>query len=363
MLQPESIIHLQRLEHNAAVLQKIVSDSKIMAVVKADAYGHGAVETAQTLSAFGVHGFCVALVKEAEELVDAGIENPILHLGAITQDALSIYSSGQVRCTISSKDDLKLLENSGMDGMIAHIKVDTGMGRLGVAMENADELFKLAGKSTRIKIEGIYSHFSTAEEEDTTYRELQLSRFKHIIEQSRQFLPEVSFYHIANSAGIFLSKETHFNMVRPGISVYGVSPLGKPHKDLKPAMELRAPVAMVKNYSAGESIGYNRLYTTTDNENIAVLQAGYADGIPLSFSKGGQVDINGKLHPISGKVSMDLITVSCLDVAINQGDYATFWGSEIPDLKLEILAKKYNTIPYKLLTGVTARVKRVYVNG
>ncbi len=361
LLQPEAIINLQRLEHNAAVLQKIVSDSKIMAVVKADAYGHGVVETAQKLYSSGVHGFCVALVKEAAELVEAGIKSPILHLGAITEDALSVYNGGQVRCTISSEDDLQILENSGIDGIFAHIKVDTGMGRLGVPMEKAEDLFALAGKSKRIKIEGLYSHFSTAEEVDTSYRDHQLSRFNYIIAKSRPFLPDVSFYHIANSAGILLSKKTHFNMVRPGISVYGVSPLGKPHEELKPVMEYRVPVAMVKNYNAGELIGYNRLYTTQENENIAVLQAGYADGIPLDFSTGGQVEIKGKLHPISGKVSMDLTTISCLKETIKQGDYATFWGNEIPDLKLENLAKKFNTIPYELLTGVTARVKRVYI--
>lgn len=362
MLQPEAIINLKRLKHNVAALQEVVSDAKVMAVVKANAYGHGAVQTAKKLSTSGVHGFCVALVKEAEELMHAGVEKPILHLGAMTQDALSIYKTCQVRCTISSKEDLHILNNSGLERVIAHIKVDTGMGRLGVPMDNAEELFKLAGKSSSVKIEGIYSHFSTAEEEDTSYRETQLSRFNHIITLSKQLLPQVSFYHIANSAGILLCRESHFNMVRPGISLYGVSPLGFPHPHLKPVMEFRVPVALVKAYKGGEPIGYNRLYTTSKNEKIAVLQAGYADGIPLDFSKGGKVEIKGKLHPISGKASMDLITISCLNSNITQGDYATFWGSDAAEMKLENLAKKYNRIPYELLTGVTARVKRIYKN-
>ena len=135
-----------------------------------------------------------------------------------------------------------------------------------------------------IRIESVYSHFSTAEESDTQYRDLQLKRFQEVVKMANEILPETEYFHIANSAGILNCPNSHFNMVRPGISLYGVSSLGQLHNKLAPVMRMKAPVVMVKNMKSGESVGYNRLYTAKRDENIALLQAGYADGIPVEFS-------------------------------------------------------------------------------
>ena len=167
---------------------------------------------------------------------------------------------------------------------------------------------------------------------------------------------------MANSAAVLTCSESHFNMVRPGISLYGVTPLGKPHDHLLPVMRMKAPVTIIKDFSNGESVGYNRQYMTKQNEKIAILQAGYADGIPVEFSNRGEVEIEGNIYPIVGKVSMDLVAIRCRDLEITAGQEAIFWGSDDINLRLETLAGKFEKTLYEFLTGVTKRVKRHYIH-
>ena len=364
LLQSEADIHLNQLKQNYLTIKKMVGNSKVMAVIKANAYGHGAVPIADILSDMGVHGFCVALGSEAVELINAGIREPILHLGKITLDNLRLYNSGQVRCTINSIDDvLELKENASANSPIfAHLKIDTGMGRMGTRFENAESIMQTLADTPEIRVEGVYSHFATAEETDTKYRDWQLDQFRMVIKLANDILPDTNYFHIANSAGILKCPESHFNMVRPGISLYGVSPLGKPHNTLKPVMKMKAPVVLVKKMKAGDSVGYSRLYTAEKDENIALLQGGYADGIPTVFSNSGSVEINGSNYPIIGKVSMDLIAINCGQDTIKEGDEAVFWGGEHENTQLEYLAVKYKKIPYEFLTGVSARVARNLIN-
>mgnify|MGYP001172110115 FL=1 len=364
MLQPAADIYLNRLIQNYHVIREIAGNANIMAVIKANAYGHGAVPVARVLSDEGVHGFCVALGSEAEELINAGIQEPILHLGRISNSNLELYKSGQVRCTINTIEDVKELAKFGTPNspVFAHLKIDTGMGRMGVRLEEAESIMKSLIDIPEIRVEGVYSHFATAEENDTQYRDWQLDQFQIVVKMAKEILPDVKHFHIANSAGILNYPDSHFNMVRPGISLYGVSPLGKPHDKLKPVMKMKAKVILVKKMKAGESVGYNRLYTAKQDENIALLQAGYADGIPIVFSNSGSVDIKGAQFPIAGNVSMDLVAVRCEDRNINDGDEAVFWGGDHENTRLEYLAIKYGKIPYEFLTGVSARVARNLIN-
>ena len=335
-----------------------------MAVIKANAYGHGAVPVARMLSDEGVHGFCVALVSEAEELINAGIQEPILHLGRISNSYIELYKSGQVRCTINTIEDVSELEKFGTPNspIFAQLKIDTVMGRMGVRFEEAEFIMKSLKDIPAIRVEGVYSHFATAEENDTQYRDLQLDQFQKVVRLAKDILPETKYFHIANSAGILNCPDSHYNMVRPGISLYGVSPLGKPHDKLNPVMKMKAKVVLVKKMKAGESVGYNRLYTVQKDENIALLQAGYADGIPVVFSNSGSVEIKGAQYPIAGKVSMDLVAVRCEDGNISDNDEAVFWGGDHENTRLEYLAIKYGKIPYEFLTGVSARVARNLIN-
>ncbi len=365
MLQPEADISLGGLIKNYQFIQSQISSAKVMAVVKADAYGHGAVPVAKSLSKAGIHGFCVALVSEIRELIDSGIQKPILHLGRISSDELDVYETGQARCTINSTEDINLLEDYGYQNSIrirAHLKIDTGMGRLGVVFSDMEKIMLDLSKRKHIEVEGIYSHFATAEEKDIKYRDWQLQRFNAVIAKSKITLPDVKYFHMANSAAVLTFPDAHFNMVRPGISLYGVTPLGKPHDHLLPVMRMKAPVTNIKDFSTGEYVGYNRQYMTEKNEKIAILQAGYADGIPVEFSNSGEVEIEGNIYPIVGKVSMDLVAIRCSNLEITLGQEAIFWGSDDINLRLETLAEKFEKNIYEFLTHVTKRVKRNYIH-
>ena len=365
LLHPEVDIHLGRLVKNYNFIQSKVGSAKVMAVVKANAYGHGAVQVSKSLTEAGIYGFCVSLVDEIRELIHGNIQSPILHLGRISSDELDVYESGQVRCTINSTEDLKTLEDHGHKysiRIIAHLKIDTGMGRLGVLYKDLERMLDKLSESQHIEIEGVYSHFSTAEEKDTEYRDWQLKRFKDVISRVKKKLPQVEYFHMANSAAVLTFPEAHFNMVRPGISLYGVTPHGEPHDYLLPVMKMKAPVTLIKEFNRGESVGYNRQYITDKNEKIAIIQAGYADGIPVEYSNMGEVEIEGNKYPIVGKVSMDLVAIRCRNMDIKTGQEAIFWGSDDMNLRLEALAEKFEKIPYEFLTGVTKRVKRNYIH-
>lgn len=361
MFQPEVDIYLDRLTDNFINLKSIVGNAKIMAVVKSNAYGHGMTTVSKQLAKIGVDGFCVALASEVKELLDAKINEPILHLGRIHPSQLNIYNSGQVCCTINSVDDVKIVKDNytGPNPINVHLKIDTGMGRMGVPFNNAREIITMLDETSLINVEGVYSHFATAEEKNTDYRDWQLERFNELIDLSKKLLPNTKYFHIANSASILKCPKSHFNMVRPGVSLYGVSPLGISYEGLKPVMVMKGAVVLIKNIKAGDSVGYNRLYFSDSNRKIALVQAGYADGIPIIFSNNGSVDINGSLFPIIGKVSMDLVSILC-DDKVSIGDEVVFWGGK--NSKLEDLSKKYKKIPYEFLTGVSNRVNRNYIN-
>ena len=361
MLHPEALINLNYLQHNYLAIKKKVEDAKIMAVIKADAYGHGAQAIAKSLSNKGVYGFCVALVEEVKELIESGIKEPILHLGAISENTLDIYQTGQVRCTVSSLEELEILQNSKIKSINVHIKVDTGMGRLGFDYHNIESVLDHCSKLKNINLEGLYSHFATADSSDDNYLKLQLNKFKKIVEISKKNNLGIKFFHIANSAAIFKHKDAHFNMVRPGITLYGISPLGSPESVLKPVLTLKSKVVLVKQFNENTSVGYGRMYKVKRKELIAVLQIGYGDGIPISYTNVGEVEADGILHPVVGKVSMDLVTIKCMNKKLKKGDSVIFWGGNTMQLRIENIAKKMNMIPYELVTGISKRVMRRYV--
>jgi len=364
LFAPEADISLNNLVKNFNTIQSIVGKAKIMAVVKANAYGHGIIHVAQVLEKSDVHGFCVALVSEAEKLLKNKIQKPILHLGRISYDDLEIYSSGQIHCTINSLEDVEFIKDKFKGNRIivnAHLKIDTGLGRMGIFYNDADSILKTILNCKYIQLEGIYSHFSTAEEKSSEFRDYQLDRFKKIIVLTQSFTPLIKYFHIANSAAVLTCRDAYFNMARPGLSLYGITPLGYSHEKLKPVMKMLAPIAISKLFNKGDSIGYNRKYILDKNEKIIVLQAGYADGIPTEFGNNGFVEIDGKSYEIVGKVSMDLTAIKFPPDKKILTEKAIFWGSNNKAFRLESISKKYEKNPYEFLTGITARVKRNYI--
>ena len=240
-----------------------------------------------------------------------------------------------------------------------HLKVDTGMGRMGLSINNLNKILNNLVKYNNIIVEGIYSHFSTSDEIDVEYRDFQLNQFDKIILEVKKKLPGIKYFHIANSAAVLTCSKSWYNMIRPGLSIYGISPLGQPYKGLLPVMQVQAPIVLIKNMEKDSFIGYGRQYKTKTNEKLLIIQAGYADGIPMEFSNNGKVEINNILYDIKGKVSMDLIAVHDHIGNIKMGDEAIFWGSEL--LRLEKISKEFCKIPYQLLTSVSKRFKREYI--
>ena len=361
MFHPEAIINKKKLIHNLNYIKKYVGNNvNLMPVVKANAYGHGVIEICKILSNCKIKGFCVALLSEVVYMRDNQIKNEILHLGSLEYKFDSILLDKELILTINNSDDILFLNKIGQTHnhqFRVHIKVDTGMTRLG-ALPNEIELIRDSlSRSNFLIVEGIYSQLSSADEDNQSCTDIQREKF---IEISNYFCSEFStikFKHLTPSAGLLKSKKNHFNMVRPGLSIYGINNVSESHP-LKPVMCLKAPVSLIKSIKKGSNIGYNRTYTANNDMKVAVLQVGYADAVPLEFGNVAYVEYEGKKMNILGKVSMDLICV-CIDgINIKKGDKVIVYGGELT--RLEILLKNMISTPYSIFTGITSRVKRVY---
>ena len=361
MFRPEAIISKKNLLHNINYIKKHLGDNvNIMPVVKANAYGHGVAEICKILSDNGVKGFCVALLSEVVDIRKNNIDSQILHLGSIEHKFDSILLDKNLILTINNEEDILFLDKIGKMNshqFKVHIKIDTGMSRLGILKENIKTIKEALYESNFLNLEGIYTQLSSADENDQSTTILQRDRFVEISNYFCSHFDSIKFKHLTPSAGLLKDKENHFNMVRPGLSLYGISNVSDFHP-LKPVLCLKAPVCLIKNINKGSDIGYNRTFTNEKDMRVAIIQVGYADAVPLEFSNNGYVEYEGKKLNILGKVSMDLICV-CIDgVGIKKGDKVTVYGGELT--RLETLLKNRISTPYSILTGITSRVKRIY---
>ncbi len=361
MFRAEAIINKKNLVHNFNYIKKYVGrDVNLMPVVKANAYGHGVIEICKILSKCNVKGFCVALLTEVIHMRNNKINNEILHLGALDYKFDPILLDKKLILTINNDNDIHFLNEIGKlnnHKFKAHIKIDTGMTRLGILKEDIETIKNSLSKSKFINVEGVYSQLSSADEDDQSSTIIQRNQFIKISDYLCSYFDSIKFRHLTPSAGLLKDKENHFNMVRPGLSIYGISNVIEPHP-LKPVMCLKAPVALIKYVKKGSNIGYNRTYKTKNDIKVAILQVGYADAVPLEFSNVGYVEYQDKKLKILGKVSMDLICVSADGINIKKGDRVTIYGGKLT--KLEIILKNMISTPYSILTGITSRVKRIY---
>ncbi len=260
---PQAKIHLDRLVDNYNAITKIVGGAVVMAVVKADAYGHGVVPVSTALAKAGTTAFGVATMAEALELKNAGLEPFILHLGRFEQSHLHEYVQHDLRLSIHTLEDIDILESahaaSGAE-FIAHLKIDTGMTRLGVPYEQGVDALERINELPFIKLEGLYSHFATADEAEQSYLRYQLIRFTQYAHMTKKIGLQVEYFHTANSAAILQDAASHFNMVRPGLLLYGVVPTEHPEVPFvpQPVMDLWAPVVLNRPLAKGTPIGYGR---------------------------------------------------------------------------------------------------------
>jgi len=371
---------LDAIGHNLRVVRAAAKGCKVLAVVKADAYGHGVVPVAQRLQAEGVDGFGVALAEEGIELREAGIDRAILVLNGISGGAhRDIIAAGLTPVLY------EISEASAFDAVSAgrpidvHLKVDTGMGRLGVPLGELDEFLRELRRFPSIRIVGLMTHLSTADT-DPDYVAEQIAGFAHAQGLVRRFGHEPAVLHAANSAACFRHPETHFDWVRPGIALYGYPGSDSIDAPLRPAMRWRTEVLRIRTLETGDSAGYGRSFRAASTTRLATIPVGYGDGllrsaatIPVGYGDGllrsasnrGHVLIRGARCPIVGNIAMDLTTVDVSGVpGVGIGDEALLLGEQDGAvLDARDLAKAAGTIPYEVLTNVSRRVPRVYLNG
>jgi alanine racemase len=361
LYHPEAIINTNNLIDNISYIKNYVGNNvKIMPVVKANAYGHGINEICKLLSKNDIDGCCVALLSEAINIRSNNLDNEILHLGSMNHEFHPIFLDKKLILTINSEYDINFLEEIGkINNHIfrVHIKIDTGMTRLGILKKDIKKIKESLINSMFIDVEGIYTQLSSADEDDQSSTLLQREKFIEVSDYFCKHINSIKFKHFTPSAGLLKDKKNHFNMVRPGISLYGVSNITEKHP-LKPVLRLEAPVCLIKNVTKGSYIGYNKTYTNTKEIKVAIIQVGYADAVPIEFSNNGFVEFKGNKLNILGKVSMDLICVNIDNINIKKGDKVTVFGGDLT--KLEIILKDKISTPYTLLTGITNRVKRIY---
>ncbi len=364
-------IDLNKLAHNVRQIKSILSPhTELMAVVKADAYGHGAVEVAQTALKNGASWLAVATLSEGIELRQAGIEAPILILGAINSpEEIKAVAYWQLEPTIGNSqqalnfsDILTTLKTS----LPVHLKLDTGMSRLGTNWENAVEFVKFVQKLPQIKLASIYSHLATADDPDPTFMQLQNQRFQQAIKQLQQWNITPPRLHIANSAAILSDRSFDYELVRVGLAIYGLYPSHHLRETipLQPILQVKARVTQVKTIKAGTGVSYGHQFVADRDTTIAIVGIGYADGVPRNLSNRLKVIIRDELVPQIGAITMDQLILDVSQIPnIQPGEIVTLIGnSDRHTISADDWSKTLNTISWEILCGFKHRLPRVYIN-
>lgn len=354
-------ISLKNLSNNLRLVRKMTGGKDILAVVKADAYGHGAVQVSKHLLKQKVSMLGVAFADEGIELRKAGIKAPIVvFFDSKNIDAFLKYRLTPVIIDIRTAGKLSAAALKQRKKIAVHIKVDTGMGRVGFDPERAlAEIPKIA-KLKNIKVEGLMSHFADADLKSKSFANQQISKFNSVIEKLKKSGISFKYIHMANSAAVLTLPFSHFNMVRPGIMLYGYGCCED--NRLKPVMSLKSKVLFLKEVTKGTPISYSRTFVTSKKSRIATIPAGYADGYSRKLSNKGKVIINGKLAPVTGRVCMDAFMVDVTNIPnVTTQSEAILMGSQ-GKLKItaDDIAKQTGTIPYEVLTSIGKRVERIY---
>jgi len=361
-------IDLKALDHNLGEVRAKAGGRKVMAVVKADAYGHGAAEVARRLEARGVEMFGVALVEEGAKLREAGIMSPILVLGGVferqAQDLLDLDLTPTVFTTAQAEAFSEAAVKSGKT-LPVHFKVDTGMGRLGMQPEDAAGFITKVGRLPGLSCEGIMTHLSDVGGADSSFAEYQVGRFRWVMQNLEEAGIAFPLVHAAGSAAIIDFSPALFNMVRPGIMLYGCYPEERMRTtlDLMPVMSFRTKVMHLKAMEKGRPVSYGRTFVTHRPSIVATLPVGYADGFDRGLSNKGSVLIGGRRCPVLGRVCMDLTMVDVTELdEVKVGDEAVIIGRQGNEsITAEEVAGLLDTISYEVLCGVSARVPREYI--
>jgi alanine racemase len=360
-------VDLDALTRNLAVIRNAIGDKvEVMLVVKADAYGHGAVAIAHHATRAGVTAFGVGTSTEALELRHGGICAPILVLGTIVDEEVVACLHHDIHIGLHSMNRCRTLQAAARrQGRIArvHLNIDTGMGRLGVLPERAVELLREIQAASHLELAGIMTHISSPKGDSCDGIASQTARFESVLADARAEDLVSGWVHMSNSAGLFSGTSPLYDCVRVGISAYGVVPKDATWgSDLDPVMSLRTRIIFLKDLPAGSTVGYDGTWTAMGKRRIATLPVGYNDGVPWRLSNQGEVLVRGQRAPIVGRVSMDYTTIDVTDIKdVNVDDVATLIGSDGDEnLLLRDVAKCAETIPYEIACSIGKRVARVF---
>ncbi|GAB6042728.1 alanine racemase [Endothiovibrio diazotrophicus] len=350
-----AVIDLGALRHNLSRVRAVAPDSRVLAVIKADGYGHGMLRVARALE--GADGFAVGRMAEALALREAGTEQPVLLLeGVFDEEELRLAATHDLHCVVHTFEQIAMLEAASLPRPItAWMKIDSGMGRIGFSAETAEAAWRRLHACPAVApVVHLCSHMARADEREGPYAAEQLACFEAV---AARLDPPAGWRSLANSAGVFGHPRTHFDWVRPGISLYGISPFTEGHGGelgLRPVMTLSTRLIAIQQRQAGDAIGYGGGYRCPEAMPVGVAAIGYGDGYPRHATEGTPVRVNGVRVPLVGRVSMDMITLDVRGVPdARVGDEVVLWGEGLP---VEEVAEHAGTIAYELLCGVTRRV-------
>jgi alanine racemase len=363
-------IDLAALRYNLTELRRVIGPGvDIMAVVKAEGYGHGATEIAKAACEWGVNWLGVALPEEGIALRRAGITAPILVFAVLQADQADVFLKYDLTPTVCLIEPVVALSREAVKAgrtVSVHLKVDTGMGRVGVSYREAAQVVKILEVIPGIKVEGVYSHLATADHADKEYARVQIQRFEAMAGnlKSQGLLPER--LHLANSAAALELPQAYYSMVRPGIILYGLYPSAEVDRSkisLKPVLSLKTKVIYWKRVKAGTGISYGQKYHTAKDTTIVTLPVGYADGWSRMLSHKADALIGGKRHPVVGTICMDQCMVDVGDDPVEIGTEAVLIGSQGKEcITADEIAAKLGTINYEVTCMISDRVPRVYIN-
>ena len=364
MVGPKAYIHLENLFHNYNLIKQQLNGTPIMAVVKANAYGHGAVPIAKALRSKGVNHFAVFTFEEALELKAGGIEEDILVFCRPTKEMLSEAAISNIALNLSAIEDLPLFIEAETSPKF-HLKVDTGMSRLGIPFNLAVDTLQQIKRNGHLNCEGIYSHYATADEGELSYAEHQLEQFNQVLHAAKELDLNIKYIHFSNSGTVLNMPQTCFNLVRVGILLYGVFPSEEVPMDMpiKPVMEFKGPVVALREISAGTKVSYGGVWEAPQDTVIGVIQTGFADGFPRPWYVDGYIGLRGKNYPIAGRVCMDQFMVDFGGADVRVGDEVLIFGqNDTETIHIEDIAQAIGSTSYVLLTAVSGRTERIFIN-
>lgn len=370
LYQTHTKIHLSNIRHNIEGIRSAIgADRKILIAVKANAYGHGAIEVSRLAARIGVHWLGVATVPEGIQLRDAGITLPILKFSPPFPEEMETAIRNNLTLTVCDLENIIDLQRACQRASLTasvHLKVDSGMGRIGVTPAEAPWLARfITTECPNLSLEGVYTHLPVSDSSDNVYTHEQIKRFKVVLSEIESAINrKIPLAHCANSGGVLDYPEGWLDMVRPGIMIYGYYPGDRSSHsvDLKPGLSFYTRVSFVKRVKQGTSIGYGRTWFAPEDTWIATIPAGYADGFNRLFSNSGRALINGRSYPVVGRVCMDQSMLNLgPDTDVKVGDEVVLIGrSGAEEITSYEWAKKLNTITYEVTCQINQRVPRIY---